>query len=133
MLVEVIGKDSLAVCADKLSEVVLGKGQFYTPAAVTRILAKVVGITTATRQDQTVYDPTCGSGSLLLKVAIMEELKRVTQQLAKRVKTLEVRYAEPLPQLMQEVEALSSKANEHLKQMGLVWSYLRFVDEEKRE
>ena len=132
MLVEVIGKDSLAVCADKLSEVVLGKGQFYTPAAVTRILAKVVGITTATRQDQTVYDPTCGSG-LLLKVAIMEELKRVTQQLAKRVKTLEVRYAEPLPQLMQEVEALSSKANEHLKQMGLVWSYLRFVDEEKRE
>lgn len=33
------------------------------------MLAKVVGITKATRQDQTVYDPTCGSGSLLLKVA----------------------------------------------------------------
>lgn len=45
------------------------KGQFYTPAEVSRILAKVVGITTETRQDQTVYDPTCGSGSLLLKVA----------------------------------------------------------------
>ncbi|MFE3249593.1 type I restriction-modification system subunit M [Streptomyces sp. NPDC059209] len=45
------------------------KGQFYTPAEVSRILAKVVGITKDTRQDQTVYDPTCGSGSLLLKVA----------------------------------------------------------------
>ncbi|GAP99880.1 type I restriction-modification system, DNA-methyltransferase subunit M [Leptolyngbya sp. NIES-2104] len=45
------------------------KGQFYTPAEVSRILAKVVGITEETRQDQTVYDPTCGSGSLLLKVA----------------------------------------------------------------
>lgn len=45
------------------------KGQFYTPAEVSRILAKVVGINASTRQDQTVYDPTCGSGSLLLKVA----------------------------------------------------------------
>ncbi|MFD3332578.1 type I restriction-modification system subunit M [Streptomyces sp. NPDC058700] len=45
------------------------KGQFYTPAEVSRVLAKVVGITMDTRQDQTVYDPTCGSGSLLLKVA----------------------------------------------------------------
>jgi type I restriction enzyme M protein len=45
------------------------KGQFYTPAEVSRILAKVVGVTDQTRQDETVYDPTCGSGSLLLKVA----------------------------------------------------------------
>ncbi|MGH3834998.1 MAG: type I restriction-modification system subunit M [Pseudonocardiaceae bacterium] len=45
------------------------KGQFYTPAEVSRILAKVVGIGPRTRQDDTVYDPTCGSGSLLLKVA----------------------------------------------------------------
>jgi type I restriction enzyme M protein len=45
------------------------KGQFYTPAEVSRILAKVVGIGPKTRQDQTVYDPACGSGSLLLKVA----------------------------------------------------------------
>ncbi len=46
------------------------KGQFYTPAEVSRVIAKVIGITnknaTATT---TVYDPTCGSGSLLLKVA----------------------------------------------------------------
>lgn len=45
------------------------KGQFYTPAEVSRILAKVVGINKDTRQDETVYDPTCGSGSLLLKAA----------------------------------------------------------------
>ncbi|MEA5533708.1 type I restriction-modification system subunit M [Crocosphaera sp. XPORK-15E] len=45
------------------------KGQFYTPAEVSRIMAKVVGINTAKRQDQTIYDPTCGSGSLLLKAA----------------------------------------------------------------
>ncbi|MFJ5470142.1 type I restriction-modification system subunit M [Pectobacterium carotovorum] len=45
------------------------KGQFYTPAEVSRILAKVIGITPETPQDTTVYDPTCGSGSLLLKVS----------------------------------------------------------------
>ncbi|GAC70431.1 class I SAM-dependent DNA methyltransferase [Gordonia soli] len=45
------------------------KGQFSTPAEVSRILAKVVGIGPNTRQDQTVYDPACGSGSLLLKAA----------------------------------------------------------------
>ena len=45
------------------------KGQFYTPAEVSRIMARVVGIGLDTRQDQTIYDPTCGSGSLLLKAA----------------------------------------------------------------
>ena len=45
------------------------KGQFYTPAEVSRVMAQVVGIGPATRQDQTIYDPTCGSGSLLLKAA----------------------------------------------------------------
>jgi type I restriction enzyme M protein len=45
------------------------KGQFYTPAEVSRVLAKVVGINGQTRQDETVYDPACGSGSLLLKAA----------------------------------------------------------------
>jgi type I restriction enzyme M protein len=46
------------------------KGQFYTPAEVSRIMAKIVGIDEATTSaSTTVYDPTCGSGSLLLKVA----------------------------------------------------------------
>ncbi len=45
------------------------KGQFYTPSEVSRIMAKVIGIDKARNQDQTIYDPTCGSGSLLLKAA----------------------------------------------------------------
>lgn len=45
------------------------KGQFYTPAEVSQILAKIIGIKPTTSQDKTVYDPTCGSGSLLLKAS----------------------------------------------------------------
>lgn len=45
------------------------KGQFYTPSEVSRIMAKVIGIDKAKSQSQTIYDPTCGSGSLLLKAA----------------------------------------------------------------
>src|SRR5207248_3819498 len=45
------------------------KGQFYTPAEVSRIMAKVIGIDQAKSQTQTIYDPTCGSGSLLIKAA----------------------------------------------------------------
>jgi type I restriction enzyme M protein len=45
------------------------KGQFYTPAEVSRILAQVVGIGADTKPTHTIYDPTCGSGSLLLKAA----------------------------------------------------------------
>jgi type I restriction enzyme M protein len=46
------------------------KGQFYTPAEVSRVIAHVLGIGAAkTSPKTTVYDPTCGSGSLLLKVA----------------------------------------------------------------
>lgn len=44
------------------------KGQFYTPAEVSRIMAKIIGVEKATSSTQTAYDPTCGSGSLLLKV-----------------------------------------------------------------
>lgn len=45
------------------------KGQFYTPAEVSRILAKVVGIEHAHGNDVTLYDPACGSGSLLIRAA----------------------------------------------------------------
>ncbi len=46
------------------------KGQFYTPAEVSRIIARVIGISPDnTKASTTAYDPTCGSGSLLLKVA----------------------------------------------------------------
>ena len=43
------------------------KGQFYTPSEVSKIMAKAIGISGSKRPDQTIYDPTCGSGSLLLK------------------------------------------------------------------
>jgi len=46
------------------------KGQFYTPSEVSRIMAKAIGISPANSKGATTaYDPTCGSGSLLLKVA----------------------------------------------------------------
>ena len=45
------------------------KGQFYTPSEVSRVIAQILGIRHArTSNDTTVYDPTCGSGSLLLKI-----------------------------------------------------------------
>jgi type I restriction enzyme M protein len=42
-------------------------GEFYTPQEVSTILAKIV--TTGKKKLKSVYDPTCGSGSLLLRVA----------------------------------------------------------------
>ena len=54
------------------------KGQFYTPAEVSRIIARVIGISPDnTKASTTAYDPTCGSGSLLLKVAAQAG-KRIT-------------------------------------------------------
>lgn len=46
------------------------KGQFYTPSEVSRVIAQVIGISPESAvAATTAYDPTCGSGSLLLKVA----------------------------------------------------------------
>ena len=65
-------------------------GEFYTPQEVSTILAKVV--TTGKNKLKTVYDPTCGSGSLLLRVAreveevgefFGQELNRTTYNLAR--------------------------------------------------
>lgn len=49
-------------------------GEFYTPQQVSMVLAKLV--TTGKNKLKTVYDPTCGSGSLLLRVA--KEVKEVS-------------------------------------------------------
>ena len=51
------------------------KGQFYTPAEVSRIMAKVIGVSEAVSANTTIYDPTCGSGSLLLKAADEAKVK----------------------------------------------------------
>jgi type I restriction enzyme M protein len=54
-----------------------------------------------------------------LEGVIIGEIERVTQQLASRIKELEERYAEPLPQLVDEVEALSSRVDEHLRKLTI--------------
>lgn len=68
------------------------KGQFYTPAEVSQVMAKVIGINKTKSQTQTIYDPTCGSGSLLLKAAAEapkgvtiygQEMDNATRALAK--------------------------------------------------
>lgn len=65
-------------------------GEFYTPQEVSTVLAKLV--TTGKKRLRTVYDPTCGSGSLLLRVAkevdnvanfYGQELNRTTYNLAR--------------------------------------------------
>lgn len=43
------------------------KGQFYTPAEVSRVIAKVLGLDKVNSIRTTIYDPACGSGSLLLR------------------------------------------------------------------
>lgn len=43
------------------------KGQFYTPAEVSRIMAKLIGLGQANSIKSTIYDPTCGSASLLIR------------------------------------------------------------------
>jgi type I restriction enzyme M protein len=65
-------------------------GEFYTPQEVSKILAKIV--TTGKEKLKSVYDPTCGSGSLLLRVAkevkdvntfYGQEMNRTTYNLAR--------------------------------------------------
>ncbi len=65
-------------------------GEFYTPQPVSKVLAKIV--TTGKKRLKNVYDPTCGSGSLLLRVAkevedvgyfYGQELNRTTYNLAR--------------------------------------------------
>ncbi|MBN2729605.1 MAG: type I restriction-modification system subunit M [Bacteroidales bacterium] len=64
-------------------------GEFYTPQSVSKILAKIV--TTGKKKIKSVYDPTCGSGSLLLRVSkeadvsefFGQELNRTTYNLAR--------------------------------------------------
>src|SRR5437016_3856255 len=54
------------------------KGQFYTPAEVSRIMAKVIGIERAADLlEPSVYDPTCGSGSLLIKAVDETSTKKI--------------------------------------------------------
>ncbi len=57
-----------------------------------------------------------------LAAGVQGEIDRVSQTLAGRVRQLAERYAAPLPQLVDEVAALSARVEEHLRKMGAVWS-----------
>jgi len=57
-----------------------------------------------------------------LEAAVHNELERVSQTLTGRVRQLAERYQTPLPQLVNEVEVLSARVDEHLQQMGVAWS-----------
>ncbi|GAA9519483.1 type I restriction-modification system subunit M [Helicobacter pylori] len=54
------------------------KGQFYTPSEVSLLLSLLLGIDENTKQDKSIYDPTCGSGSLLLKASSLAGEKGLT-------------------------------------------------------
>lgn len=54
------------------------KGQFYTPAEVSRVMAKLLRIDELDRAENTIYDPTCGSGSLLLRALAEASNPRVS-------------------------------------------------------
>jgi type I restriction enzyme M protein len=56
-----------------------------------------------------------------IQSAIDGEVNRITQRLAERVKELEERYSDTMPELESEIDTLSSTVEGHLKQMGLVW------------
>lgn len=57
-----------------------------------------------------------------LAIAVQGELDRVSQTLTGRIRQLAERYAIPLPKLVEEVDALSARVEEHLKKMGAVWN-----------
>ena len=56
-----------------------------------------------------------------LAAAVQSELNRVSQALTGRIRQLAERYATPQPQLVNEVDTLSIRVDEHLKRMGAVW------------
>jgi type I restriction enzyme M protein len=79
------------------------------------VLAQYAGLLEADIKQLVIQDKWLST----LESNIIAEIERVTQQLANRVKELEERYAEPLPQIEDKVNALSAKVAEHLKAMGL--------------
>jgi type I restriction enzyme M protein len=56
-----------------------------------------------------------------LDTAIHAEVDRVSRTLTQRVKELADRYGTPLPQLVENVDALEGKVREHLAAMGFAW------------
>jgi len=53
--------------------------------------------------------------------AVKSEMERISQNLTRRIRTLAMRYAAPLPELAAGAEDLTAKVNDHLAKMGFAF------------
>ncbi len=84
----------------------------------TKVLDRYATLTESETKTIVVEDKWFGS----IQAAIEDEVQRLTQQLTGRLKELEDRYGQPLPQLDSEVEVLSTEVAAHLENMGIDWT-----------
>ncbi len=80
----------------------------------TQVAARYAQLTEAEIKTLVVEDKWLGA----LSAQVQGELDRVSQTLTGRIRQLAERYATPLPRLMDEVETLAARVDEHLKKMG---------------
>ena len=111
------GRDALARCLSHLAdESALAKTVRTVQARLDeQVLDHDAALTEPEIKTLVVEDKRLAS----IRTAIEDELQRVTQRLAGRVRVLEERYARPLPKLEQDVAKFSAKVEGHLKRMGL--------------
>ena len=83
----------------------------------TKVLARHTTLTEAEIKTLVVGDKWFGN----IQAAVEDEVQRLTENLTGRVKELEARYVQPLPELDSEVESFSTKVEEHLENMGVDW------------
>lgn len=86
-------------------------------AMLTKVVAKYEKLTEAEIRALVIEDKWLAT----LSAAVQSELDRVSQTLTTRIRQLADRYTVPLPQIVDEVETLSRRVDEHLKKMGAVW------------
>lgn len=86
-------------------------------AMLTKVVAKYEKLTEAEIRTLVIEDKWLAT----LSAAVQSELDRVSQTLTTRIRQLADRYTVPLPQIVDEVETLSRRVDEHLKKMGAVW------------
>ena len=86
-------------------------------ALIAKVAAKYEQLTEAEIKTLVVDDKWIAT----LATAVQGELDRVSQTLTGRIRELAERYESPLPQIVDEVAALSAKVDEHLKKMGVTW------------
>jgi type I restriction enzyme M protein len=99
---ETAAKSAEKVLSEKLTQMVFAKIPTLTEAE-----AKMLAV--------------CDKWLATIEARIGDEIERVTQTLANRVKELDERYAKPLPALEEAVTDYSAKVEAHLRKMGLSW------------